>query len=152
MSFAVDVNLLLYASDRSSPFSARAVEFLEKCAAGPDVFYLAWTTIMSYLRMVTHPAICREPLAPDAAMENVGNLLALPHVRALAEDEGFWQVYKDVVGEAPARGNLVPDAHLAALLRQHGVTTLYTNDKGFRRFDFLETRDPLERGIRNRTS
>lgn len=144
MSFAIDVNILLYASDQSSPFSAPAVEFLEKCAAGPDVCCLAWPTIMGYLRMVTHPAMCREPLAPESAMKNVENLLRLPHVRTLAEDEGFWAVYQEVAGEVPARGNLVPDAHLAALLRQHGVSTLYTNDRGFRRFDFLTVRDPFE--------
>lgn len=144
MSFAVDVNVLLYASDRSCAFSARAVEFLESCAAGSEVWCLAWPTVMGYLRMVTHPAICREPLAPEAALQNIESLLGLPHVRTLSEDERFWEVYKDVVGEVPARGNVVPDAHLAALLRLHGVTTLYTNDKGFRRFDFLTVRDPFE--------
>jgi predicted nucleic acid-binding protein len=41
------------------------------------------------------------------------------------------------------RGNLVPDAHLAALLLQHGVKTLYTKDTDFRKFDFLNVRDPL---------
>ena len=41
------------------------------------------------------------------------------------------------------RGNLVPDAHLASLLRQHGVRTLYTVDRDFRRFPFLDVRDPF---------
>jgi predicted nucleic acid-binding protein len=41
------------------------------------------------------------------------------------------------------RGNLVPDAHLAALLKQHGVRTLYTRDGDFRKFPFLDVRDPL---------
>jgi predicted nucleic acid-binding protein len=29
------------------------------------------------------------------------------------------------------RGNLIPDVHLAAILRQHGVNVLYTNDADF---------------------
>jgi predicted nucleic acid-binding protein len=41
------------------------------------------------------------------------------------------------------RGNLVPDAHLAALLRQHGVRRLYTADTDFHRFPFLEVSDPF---------
>jgi hypothetical protein len=41
------------------------------------------------------------------------------------------------------RGNLVPDAHLAALLRQHGISRLYTHDRDFRKFDFLEVIDPI---------
>jgi hypothetical protein len=37
----------------------------------------------------------------------------------------------------------VPDAHLAALLRQHGVKKLYTHDRDFLKFSFLDVRDPL---------
>ncbi|MEZ5727160.1 MAG: type II toxin-antitoxin system VapC family toxin [Burkholderiaceae bacterium] len=40
------------------------------------------------------------------------------------------------------RGNLVPDAHLAAVLVQHGVTRIYTHDQDFRKFDALEVIDP----------
>lgn len=70
-------------------------------------------------------------------------LLALPHCRVLAEEEGFWDVYREVVREVPTKGNLVPDAHLAALLSQHGVVTLYTHDRDFRKFPFLQARDPV---------
>lgn len=48
-----------------------------------------------------------------------------------------------MVEETPVRGNLVPDAHLAALLREHGVRTLYTHHRDFRRFDFRDVRDPF---------
>jgi predicted nucleic acid-binding protein len=41
------------------------------------------------------------------------------------------------------RGNLVPDAHLAAILKQHGVRTLFTRDTDFRKFPFLDLRDPF---------
>ena len=52
-------------------------------------------------------------------------------------------VYREVTGSFPVRGNLVPDAHLAALLKQHGVRTLYTRDGDFRKFSFLDVRDPF---------
>jgi predicted nucleic acid-binding protein len=67
----------------------------------------------------------------------------LPHCRAIGEEEGFWSAYQDVTREVPTRGNLVPDAHLAAVLSQHGVITLYTHDRDFRKFSFLDVRDPL---------
>lgn len=76
-------------------------------------------------------------------MRNIEALVGLPHVRLLAEEEGVWEVYQDVVRGWPARGNQVPDAHLAALLRQHGVETLYTGDADFRRFDFLRIVNPF---------
>lgn len=143
MSFAVDTNVLLYASDRSSPLAVRAAAFLTECATGDDLFYLAWPTLMGYLRIATHHAIFTAPLSPVEAMENVNALLALPHVRTLGEDEGFWDVYQTVAAGAPLRGNAVPDAHLAALLRQHGVTRLYTNDADFNRFPFLTVINPF---------
>jgi uncharacterized protein len=144
MSFAVDVNTLLYASDETSPFHARAVRFLAQCAGGRRLFCLAWPTVMGYLRMATHPGIFTHPLSTDQAMQNIDALLRLPHVRVLAEDDGFWEVYREVVRGWPARGNQVPDAHLAALLRQQGVATLYSNDSDFRRFDFLTVVNPIE--------
>jgi predicted nucleic acid-binding protein len=38
----------------------------------------------------------------------------------------------------------VPDAHLAAVLRQHGVKVLYTNDVDFKRFSFLTVINPFD--------
>lgn len=143
MSFGVDVNILLYASDQSSPLNPKAVAFLEQCANDRQVFCLAWITLMSYLRMATHPSIFDRPLVHAEAIRNVDSLLALPHCRVLGEAEGFWHTYQEITAEVPTRGNLVPDAHLAALLRGHGVTTLYTHDRDFRKFEFLTIRDPL---------
>jgi len=143
VSFAVDVNVLLYASDTLSPYAAPAGEFLAGRTAGREVFCVAWATVVSYLRVVSHPGILANPLSPQRAMDNIEALARLPHVRFLAEEEGFWDVYREVAGDVNARGNLVPDAHLAALLRQHGIRTLYTNDTDFRRFSFLEVRNPF---------
>ena len=143
MSFAIDANILLYASDASSPHYERANLFIESCMAQNEVFFLGWPTVMSYLRIATHPAVFDHPLSPDEAMSNIETLLNLPHVRFLSEEEGFWNVYRAMTAEVPTRGNLVPDAHLAALLRQHGVKILYTHDRDFLKFSFLDARDPL---------
>ena len=94
MSYSVDTNVLLYASDRASPRHAAASRFLAERAADPDVFYVAWPTLMSYVRIATHPRIFAEPLSPAEAVGNVDRLLRLPRVRALSEAEGFLQVYQ----------------------------------------------------------
>jgi hypothetical protein len=143
VSFGIDVNILLYASDQSSPLNQKATSFLEKCATDREVFCLAWLTLMSYLRMATHPSIFDRPLSHQEASDNVDALLGLPHCRVLSEEEGFWNAYREVTADVATRGNLVPDAHLATILRSHGVTTLYTHDRDFRKFDFLTVRDPL---------
>jgi uncharacterized protein len=98
---------------------------------------------MSYLRIATHSRIFSAPLSPDEALANIRTLLALPQVRAVSELDGFLDAYKHVAGATPVRGNLVPDVHLAAILFQHGVRTLYSNDRDFRKFPSLDLRDPF---------
>lgn len=114
------------------------------CAARPEALCLAWPAIVGYLRIATHPSIFADPLSHEQAATNLQALLALPHARTLSEQDGFWKVYRDVARDIAPRGNLVPDAHLAALLKQHGVTTIYTNDRDFRKFAFLDVRSPFE--------
>lgn len=143
MSFSIDVNILVYASCDGEPRQQAAQAFLQSCARGPEVFYLAWLTVMSYLRIVIHPRILGVPLTTDAAQRNIETLLRLPHCRTLSEQEGFWADYLDCTQSFRVRGNDVPDAHLATILKQNGVTRLYSADRGFRRFDHLKVIDPL---------
>jgi predicted nucleic acid-binding protein len=51
--------------------------------------------------------------------------------------------YWHVTANMSVRGNLVPDAHVAAILFQNGVRTLFSNDRDFRKFESLELRDPF---------
>jgi predicted nucleic acid-binding protein len=83
VSFAVDANLLLYASDRESSLHKRAVELLDEIAMGPELAYLFWPAAMAYLRIATHPAIFARPLSHSDARANLESLLALPHVQAV---------------------------------------------------------------------
>ena len=143
MSYALDSNVLLYASNTASPEHRRARDFLSACAKGSELLCLGWPTLMGYLRISTHPAIFPTPLSQGEAEGNIEALLKLPHVRVVSELDGFWEVYREVSGTTRARGNLVPDAHLAAILKQNGIATLCTNDLDFRRFGFLELRNPF---------
>lgn len=143
MSSTVDVNVLLYASDQASRYHRRALELVRKLARGPDLFYLFWPVIMGYLRMATHSAIFPRPLSAAEAMDNVERVLRLPHTRTAGEEEDFWDVYRATTAGVVVRGNLVPDAHLVALMRQNGVGTLWTHDRDFRKFEGVRVRDPF---------
>ena len=144
MSYSLDVNVLLYASDRSSDRHEPARRFLEACATRPEVLCLTWPTLMSYLRIATHPRIFASPLGTEDAISNISALLGLPHARVVSELDGFMGAYAHVTKGMTVRGNLVADAHLAAILFQNGVRTLYSNDRDFRKFESLEVRDPFE--------
>ena len=87
MSFSLDVNILLYATDTSSPFHQPASAFLDRCIQGSELFYLGWPTVMGFLRIATHGSVCSQPLTPAQAMSNVEALLDLPHTRFLTEGD-----------------------------------------------------------------
>jgi uncharacterized protein len=144
MSTTVDANILVYASNESDPVHAEARALVDRLAAGPDLVYFFWPVLLGYLRIVTHSTILPSPLGPVDAMQNIGGLLALPHVRAPGEHDGFWNLFEDTA-RSSARGNTVPDAHVATLMRQHGVRTIYTRDRDYRRFDGIQAIDPFQK-------
>lgn len=143
MSYSIDANLLLYASDASCAQYEKAREFLEARATDPDLLCMTWGALMAYQRIATHPSIFTKPLSVDEAWGNVKNLLELPRVRVITEVGSFLDDYVAATKAMNARGNLVPDAHIATILRQHGVRRIYTTDSDFRKFDFLEVVNPL---------
>jgi hypothetical protein len=143
MSYSIDVNVLLFASNSESPLQTRALEFLNTCAAGDELLCLTWPTLLGYVRMATHGRIFARPLAHDVALSNVDGLVSLPHARVITELDGFWDMYREVTRGLTVRGKLVPDAHLVALLRQNGVRRLYTNDRDFLKFEGIEPIDPF---------
>ncbi len=143
MSVTVDANILLYASDTTSPRHERALNLVQELAAGPALLYVFWPVLMSYLHISTHPAIHDKPLPIAKALSNLDDLIRRPHVKTPGEDDGFWAVYRRVEAAMPVRGNLVPDAHIVALMHQYGVHTILTHDRGFRRFEGIQPSDPF---------
>ena len=143
MSYTLDANVLLYASDEGSALHQRAFEVVEKMAGGPEIAYLFWPTVMAYLRIATHPAVFTRPLSLDEAVGNVEQLLGRPHIRSPGEQDRFWLRYREVARDAVPTGNLVSDAHIVALMLEHDVRTIWTRDRDFRRFRGIKVRDPF---------
>lgn len=141
MSATVDANLLIYAWNEDDPVHEQARDLLGRLLAGPDLLYLFWPVLMGYLRIATHPSIFGRPGTSEQIAGNITTMLALPHVRSPGEGAGFWEHYRRL--GVQLRGNHVPDGHLAALMRQHGVRVIYTRDRDFRRFDQIDQRDPF---------
>lgn len=142
MSAAIDTNVLLYAVNESDPASSTAYALLERLAVGPEILYLFWPVLMGFLRLSTHPTITDEPLSPAEALAVIEDLVNRPHVRTPGEEAGFLSIYQGTASPG-TRGKDVTDAHIAALMRQHGVSTIYTRDRDFRRFDGIRVEDPV---------
>lgn len=143
MSYSFDANILLYASDESSEFYARAKVFLNDRQEDSDILCLTWPVLMAFQRIATHPSIFSNPMSAETAWGNVQQLLKLPRARVIQETASFALDYAEVSKSAGIYGNLVPDAHIATILRQHGVRRFYTADTDFKKFGFLEVVNPL---------
>ena len=105
MSYSIDANLLIYASDGSSPYRERSAEFLNSCAEDPDLLCMTWPVLMAYMRIATHPSIFPNPVSPEDAWNNVVKLLNLPRCRIITEEGDFCADYRAATQGIVTRGN-----------------------------------------------
>ncbi|MGH9165993.1 MAG: TA system VapC family ribonuclease toxin [Acidimicrobiales bacterium] len=144
MTATLDTNVLVAAAHESGPRQERARALLDWVADGPGVVHLLWPTLIGFLRIVTHPTIFARPLSPEDAGSAVERLVSRPHIRVGGELDEFWRNYRRVAGDVKPRGNLVPDAHLVALMLQHGISTIWSNDRDLRKFSGITVKDPYD--------
>lgn len=138
----VDANLLLYAVDRTSSQYGPASAWLTAVLNGRRRVGIPWQSIGAFLRIATHPRVTTNPLSGAAAWEHVASWLAADPAWIPPATERTAGVYGELVGGQPITGNLVPDAMLAALAIEHGLTVM-TADTDFARFAELRWIDPL---------
>jgi toxin-antitoxin system PIN domain toxin len=141
--FVVDTNVLVYAIDRDAADHAACRRLLERCRQQAEPWYLTWGIAYEFLRVTTHPAIFRCPLATKDAWAFLEAVFASPGLGMLLETERHAHVATEVFAETPqVAGNLVFDAHTGVLMRENGVRGIYTYDGDFNRFAFIDVLDP----------
>lgn len=140
----VDANLLLYAKGQDLPQHAAAAAWLDQELAGPSRVGLPWPSLMGFLRIGTNPRLFNRPLSMDQAWEQVAEWLDLPTVWVPQPTERHAAVVGELLKAANASGNLVSDAHLAAIALEHGLEVCST-DADFARFPGVRWRNPLVR-------
>ena len=138
----VDANLLIYAVDRDSPHHSRARQWLEATLSRAEWVGIPWIAVLAFLRITTHPAVMRKPLAAAAAIGYVEGWLRQPCVKPIGPGEQHWPVLRSLLHASGAAGNLTSDAHLAALAIEHGCV-IASADNDFRRFSGVTHVNPL---------
>jgi toxin-antitoxin system PIN domain toxin len=139
----VDANLLIYAVDRDSPHHAPARAWFEALLSSTSPVGLAWIVLLAFIRITTRPGILKKPLSPERAIGYVHEWLDQPYVTAVAPAEHHWQVLRNLLKNTGTAGNLVADAHLAAIALEQGAA-IYSTDHDFKRFPGVEHVNPLE--------
>lgn len=138
-----DVNLLVYAHREDTPDHERFRQWLTDLVESPQAYGLSDLVLSGFLRIVTHPRVFREPSSPEAALAFVAEIRERPSRVRVAPGSRHWGIFRNLVGEADARGNLIPDAWFAALAIESGSEWI-TTDRDYARFPGLRWRHPLE--------
>ncbi len=138
----LDVNVLLYAYRREAPEHKRYAAWLQKALGGPEDVALADHVLTAVVRIATSPAFVATPVSTAEALTFIDALRSAPAARPVVATAATWERLAALVaGDAAIRGNLVPDAWLAALALSHGAR-IATADRGFGRFPDLTHFDP----------
>lgn len=138
----VDVNLLLYAADARSRFHPVAREWLLGQLNGSRRVGLPWQSLASFLRLATHSRVSANPLPPAEAWQMISTWLGSPAAWIPEPGVGYPAILGDLFARYDVSGNLVPDAQLAALALEHGLT-VYSADTDFARFTEVSWVNPL---------
>ncbi len=138
----LDANLLLFAANARAPEQPAASAWLTAQLNGPRRVGLPWQSLGAFLRIATNPRLFPRPLRPAVAWRQVEEWLSAPAAWVPTPGDGYAGILKDLVEAHAPSGNLGPDAMLAALAIEHGVT-LCSSDTDFARFAALRWENPL---------
>ena len=138
-----DVNVLVYAHRKDAAEHAGYRAWLEDVVNGEKAFGLSDLVLSGFLRVVTHPRVFVKSTPLARAVEFVEALANAPNRVRIEPGDRHWGIFVRLCRESKVRGNLVPDAYLAALAIESGAEWI-TTDRDFARFRGLTWRHPLE--------
>lgn len=138
----VDVNVLIYAHREDTPDHPRFRSWLESWLGSESAFGMSDLVLSGFVRIVTHPRVFQQPTPLHLALEFVRAIRSRPNRVAIAPGPRHWDIFTRLCEQTEARGNLVPDAFLAAMAIESGSEWI-TTDRDYSRFSGLRWRHPL---------
>jgi uncharacterized protein len=138
----VDANLLVYANDESAAEHAVARAWFEGVLNRPARVGLPWPSLLAFVRIVSNAAIVRLPVTPAAAWQRATEWLVRDNVWTPLPGPQHGELLAKFFTDRRITSRMVPDAHLAALALEHGLT-LCSTDGDFARFPGLRWQNPL---------
>jgi toxin-antitoxin system PIN domain toxin len=138
----IDANILVYACNSAADLHDKSRDWLDEKLNGESPVGLPWASLLAFLRIATNPRAFRNPLTMPVAWEQVSNWLSADTVWTPEPTERHAAVLGKLLVQPAVYGNLVPDAHLAALAIEHGLT-LCSTDGDFARFPQLSWLNPV---------
>ena len=138
-----DVNVLVYAFRSDSVRHEDYRDWLDGIVNDESAFGISDLVASGFLRVVTHPRAFAHPSRLEAAIGFVEALQDQPNAVPVAPGDRHWRIFTDLCRGAGAKGNLIPDAYLAAIAIESGSEWV-TTDRDYSRFSGLRWRHPLD--------
>ena len=138
-----DVTLFIYAHRPESPRFDEHKTWLTDALSGDEPFGISEQILSGFLRIVTNHRVFRDPTPPDVALDFCQTVLTAPSAIRIRPGREHWRIFENLCRELGARGNVIPDAFLAAMAIEVGATFI-TTDAGFARFPGLRWRRPFD--------
>ena len=138
----IDANILIYATDPRSERHEQARGWLDGQLSGDTRVGLPWESLLAYMRIVTNPRVFERPQSVTVAWRHVEEWLDCECVWIPGAGRAHRSIFAGLLADLGGGPKLIPDAHLAALAIEHGLT-LCSNDGDFARFKGLHWTNPL---------
>lgn len=138
-----DVNVLVYAHREDVPNHTAFHEWLEAVINSDQAYGIADMVLSGFLRVVTHPRVFDPPSSMEQALVFVKEVRNQPNCVLIQPGPRHWNIFEKLCTAVNVKGNLVPDAYLAALAIESGSEWI-TTDRDYSRFPQLSWRHPLD--------
>ncbi|MCY3951304.1 MAG: type II toxin-antitoxin system VapC family toxin [bacterium] len=137
-----DLNLLVYAHSTGAPLHEPARRWWEELVNGTEQVGVPWVVAAGFVRLLTHPDVLSDPAGPEQAVDLMAAWFRAPSVSPLNPGTRHLAIFRSMLGAAGVGGNLVTDAHIAALAVEYQAE-VHSNDSDFARFPGLRWRNPI---------
>jgi len=137
----LDVNVIVNAMREDAPRHAVVSAYVESLRRAPEPFGVSDLVLSGALRVLTHPRIFTPPTPAEQAYAFVDALRATPNCMSVTPGPRHWMIFRNLLVETGAIGNLIADAWHAALAMEHGCE-LVSDDADFARFPRVQWRRP----------
>ena len=137
-----DVNVLVYAHRTDAPRHSAYRKWLEDLINGDQAYGYSELVLSEFIRVVTHPRVFDPPSHLASAFAFAQGIRSQPNAVPITPGMRHWDIFKNLCEAADVKGNLIPDAYLAALAIESGSEWM-TTDRDYSRFPGLKWRHPL---------
>jgi len=138
----LDANVLLYVFSKDSPHHETYVRWFERVMDRREELGIPWLSALAFIRVASNKKIMIAAAHAQDCAKTIEDLMSHSHVAWVTGGPGHWGLFQNMLRSGQAKGDLVNDAHLAALAIEHDAF-LCTNDRDFTRFPGLKIINPI---------